>query len=298
MGMQIRPARAQDREAVFDFCCRMSEGRDYIPQVWDEWLADPQGVLLVATVDDLPVGVVRGAFYLPGEAWLEGMRVSPDHRHQGIATTLFQALLEAVAMRGARVARLTTAWDNVAVHRMCDRLGFHLAVRLRRRARTVEAGRPPAELCQLNVKDFEEARQLLHHSRFLAATHGLYSWGGGVWSAWTEERLRHHLERGEMWGWRSSGRLKAVAFACPHRRRPWLTEVGLVEGTAPACTALLAALAQREGEPEEPAPQLRLFLPLQAARLHRAAAAAGYRIPSDWREIWVFERELAPASER
>lgn len=292
MDIQVRLARPEDRDAVVDFCSRIDDGHDYIPQVWDEWLADPRGVLLVATVEDVPVAVVRGAFYLPGEAWLEGMRVSPDYRQRGIATTLFQALVEAVAARGARVARLTTAYDNYPVHRMCAHLGFRLATRLRRRVRTVEAGPRPEAARPLGVQALPEIRAFLAGSSFLAASSGLYSWGGGVWSTWNEERLQRHLEQGEVWGWQEKGRLRAVAILCPHRRRPGLFEVGLIEGCTRACTALLAALAHQE-EPTEGA-QVRLFLPLDATRLHRAAAAAGYRFLSDWRgEMWVFERPLA-----
>ncbi|MGC8873765.1 MAG: GNAT family N-acetyltransferase [Chloroflexia bacterium] len=292
MDIQVRLARPEDRQAVFDFCSRIDDGHDYIPQVWEEWLADPRGVLLVATIDDVPVAVVRGAFYFPGEAWLEGMRVSPDHRQQGIATTLFKALVEAVTARGARVARLTTAYDNLPVHRMCAHLGFHLATRLRRRVRAVEAGTRPEAVRRLDAQALPEVRAFLARSSFLTASGGLYSWGGGVWSTWNEERLQLHLEQGQVWGWWEKGRLRAVAIRCPHRRRPGLTEVGLIEGSARACSELLVALAHEE-EPAEGA-QVRLFLPLEATRLHRAAAAAGYRFLSDWRgEMWVFERRLA-----
>ena len=43
-----RPALAKDTEEVMELCSHIWDGGDYIPQVWDEWLADPDGLLGVA----------------------------------------------------------------------------------------------------------------------------------------------------------------------------------------------------------------------------------------------------------
>jgi hypothetical protein len=45
----IGPRRADDRDAVMAFCQRTYEWGDCVPLLWDEWLADEQGQLLVAT---------------------------------------------------------------------------------------------------------------------------------------------------------------------------------------------------------------------------------------------------------
>lgn len=99
-SLEIRSAQPTDRDAILAFCARIWEGHDYLPQVWDEWLNDAQGLLLVALLEGVPIAVARADLSLPHEAWLEGMRVDPAHRQEGVATALFQAQLEEVARRG------------------------------------------------------------------------------------------------------------------------------------------------------------------------------------------------------
>ncbi len=76
MPFVIRPARAADKQAVLAFCAHTFDWGDYLPEVWDEWLADARGQLLVATLDEVPVGVAKVTLLTPGEAWLEGLRVN------------------------------------------------------------------------------------------------------------------------------------------------------------------------------------------------------------------------------
>src|SRR6266567_4449251 len=106
--LEIRPAQPEDREAVLAFCQQTWDWGDYIEFVWDEWLHDKQGVLYVATFDQQPVGIAHLHMLTQTDAWLEGMRVDPAHRHQGIATALNNAMLAEAMRRGATVARLIT----------------------------------------------------------------------------------------------------------------------------------------------------------------------------------------------
>ena len=57
--IEVRLARAEDREAVLAFCTQTWSWGDYIEHVWDQWLHNPNGQLLVATSDNKPVGVIH-----------------------------------------------------------------------------------------------------------------------------------------------------------------------------------------------------------------------------------------------
>lgn len=301
MTLEIRRARPKDRQAVLAFCADTWQGHDYIPRVWDDWLADPEGLLLVATQQGTPVAMARTAFYTPGEAWLEGMRVDPRHRHKGISTALFRAQMDDLVQRGVRVARLVTASDNAAVRRMCARLGFRRLVRIRGRSRLLRAGPNPPAIRPLAPGETTLACTLLERRgaggprtpSFLQLTGGLYALRGGLWVSWNERRLSVHLAQGHVWVWQDQGQARAVALITPHHHRQGFWHVGLLEGPAGACSALLKALAQREEMPEEDLeypPQIRVLLPLEISRLHRAAAAAGYRLPLGWHgEMWLFQ---------
>src|SRR5712692_1712753 len=83
--VEVRPARPEDREAVLAFCRQTWEWGDYIEYVWDEWLHDARGVLFVVTVEGKPAGVANMRMLNETDAWLEGMRVDPAHRQQGLS---------------------------------------------------------------------------------------------------------------------------------------------------------------------------------------------------------------------
>ncbi|MDY6780172.1 MAG: GNAT family N-acetyltransferase [Halobacteria archaeon] len=161
--VEIREARPEDRDAVFEFASEtwsreeIKEGKDegeeedaddegisggettprdgwdYIPEVWDDWLEADEGVVLVAVPEDGDdaVGVVRVTAFLTGEAWLEGMRVHPDHRREGVATALTDEALDVAAKRNAEVVRsMTFEWNEQGVE-LLESLGFERSVELR-----------------------------------------------------------------------------------------------------------------------------------------------------------------------
>ena len=50
--MKIRHATESDKGEVLRFCANTFEWGDYIDQVWDFWISDRNGVLLVAEHDE------------------------------------------------------------------------------------------------------------------------------------------------------------------------------------------------------------------------------------------------------
>lgn len=120
----IRSARAEDRDAVLAFCAHTWEWGDYIEHVWDTWLTDSTGLLLVAVVDGRPAGIVHIRMVSETDAWQEGMRVDPAYRQQGIARRLsLEAGAEAMR-RGATTVRLVTESTNTASIYMVEQARF------------------------------------------------------------------------------------------------------------------------------------------------------------------------------
>jgi GNAT superfamily N-acetyltransferase len=142
LAISVRLATSADRPAVLDFASRTWDGWDYIPLVWDPWLAGRDGVLLVATSQPAPgpgraldrfgrpldpgrpIALARVTLLAEGEAWLEGLRVEPGVRRRGVATTFQAALLEWARAQGATVVRYATGADNIGSHRLASHHGF------------------------------------------------------------------------------------------------------------------------------------------------------------------------------
>jgi len=122
--IQVRKARASDREAVFKFCKRTWSWGDYIPRVWNEWLKEENDRVFVATLNELPVGISHLSMDKPHEVWLSGARTDPNYRRMGIATAITKKCLDYAKRKGAKVARLTTESGNVAAQAVITKLGF------------------------------------------------------------------------------------------------------------------------------------------------------------------------------
>ena len=124
--MKIRRAVPADKGPVVDFCKNIWQGHDYLPQVWDDWMKDRNGLLVVATVGDTPVGVAHAYFQTRQVAWLEGVRVAEAYRGLGIAGKLNRTLTRYAARKGATVARLCTGSKNIASRKHLEKVGFHV----------------------------------------------------------------------------------------------------------------------------------------------------------------------------
>lgn len=128
------------------FCKNIWHGGDYLPGVWDEWLSDRKGLLLIATIHGAPVGVAHAYFQTKDVAWLEGLRVHSTYRGLGIAGKLNRALTRFALSKGAKVARLCTGSSNVASQKHARKLGFKAVQTFHRLDSTSRLRRKPVSV--------------------------------------------------------------------------------------------------------------------------------------------------------
>lgn len=120
----IRQARPEDREAVLAFCVNTWDWGDYIEQVWEAWVQNPAGCLLVALDGEQPVGLVHMQMLSASDAWQEGMRVDPTYRKQGIAHRLGTEATAEAMRRGATSVRLLTDQVNTGSIHLVEGMHF------------------------------------------------------------------------------------------------------------------------------------------------------------------------------
>lgn len=207
-GFSIRPAVPEDKKCVLKFCEHTWEWGDYIPQVWDNWLSDPRGRLLVGTIGDQLVAMAQVTLVAPEEAWLQGLRVAPSHRRENIATALTRRCIEVATELGARVARGATLATNVST-RIAARLGLHqVASFVPCRADAVEG---PLQLSMPDPQALEALLTFAEESNLHKATSGLYS-TGWTYQKLTLDKLRNHLQKGEVFTLGKGGEVRALAI--------------------------------------------------------------------------------------
>ena len=119
-----RPAQQSDTPAVLELCAHIWDGHDYVPEVWQEWLADSAGRLYVAEYQGRVVGLAKLSRLSEQDWWLQGLRVHPEFEGRGVASQLHEALMRAWEQIGNGTARLATASYRYPVQHLAERLGF------------------------------------------------------------------------------------------------------------------------------------------------------------------------------
>lgn len=183
--VKMRRARAGDKPTVLDFC-RHTFGRwgDYLPEVWDTWIRERQGLFAVAEVRGVPVGVGKITVQRPGELWLEGLRVDPHWRGCGIGRVVQDwTWRKAMAMRPRSIRYATGSYNKISQH-----LGRSKSMRIAAEFDEF-AARPLAaretQLVRASSRELEPLLRLFERDAVARHWHGLFLEG---WTAKSFDR--------------------------------------------------------------------------------------------------------------
>lgn len=211
-----QPARPSDTPQALALAARIWEGDDYIPYVWDDWLADPHGVLAVAEWQGQVVGLGKLTRHSDQSWWLEGLRTHPDFAGQGVATRLMHYLLETWKRVGAGILRFATHSENTPIHRISQRLGYQKIGELIIHKAPALAPSPPADFSlppalqptapafqPVTLAEAPLALAALQAGPVLALNLGLLDYGR-IWTAPSLETLQGTIKQGLAWWWHPS----------------------------------------------------------------------------------------------
>lgn len=261
---RIRRATAGDRDAVLAFCRNTFSWGDYIDQEWDNWLADPGGVLLVAEVADVPVAVGHARMMSATEAWLEGLRVHPAQRRRGIADAMNAAGCDWARARGASIARLATETTNEPALRQVARIGFVPVAEFGYWLAAADVRAGSTERRSGQSTDLPEIRSMWHGSDVFTAGAGLAALGWG-WRRLTFDDLASGLADGRILI--AAGGFGLLGAVADETRLMWLDD-------APAVWERLLLTARRRAA-DDGHSQASALLPRHAG-IEAALAGAGF----------------------
>jgi ribosomal protein S18 acetylase RimI-like enzyme len=292
--VQVRPARAEDFPQVREIAAHIWEGHDYVPEVWDKWLADPEGEFAVVTVDGRVAGLAKLTQLSEREWWMQGLRVDPAYRRQGLGRELHRHLVQRFGELGGGVARFSTASENVAVHKLALELGFE-----KRAAYALYEAKPQPrganEFHRLGPVDAERVWAFLRRSRYFEEALRSFEehW---VWFFLTKARLLERLQAGRIYGWfgdrrsATEGALDGVIITDkPDQDREGNPRLSLSYLDATEGSLAVMAQAFRTVVGQMGLPTVRLKALARPERLV-ALEQAGYRRQWD-AEIWLFALE-------
>ena len=120
--LSLRPVRPADRDRVIEMTRDVWGGHDYVPRVFDDWVADAGAAFQALEVDGIVVGLQRLRPYASGLIWYEGLRVASTHRRQGLARAMLESAIAEAREQSFREMRLATG--NPEAARLFEELGF------------------------------------------------------------------------------------------------------------------------------------------------------------------------------
>lgn len=127
--MNYRVAKNRDKYHILDFCKNTFEWGDYIHEVWDIWIKENKGLLMVAETNDGPshtqksVAMIHGILY-DDTIWIEGIRVNPVYRRKGLASTLVNKVIQYGKERNAKKASSVVSIKNNPSKKLMNKLNF------------------------------------------------------------------------------------------------------------------------------------------------------------------------------
>jgi len=153
---------------VVELCRDIWDGHDYVPRVFDDWVADSASSFQAVEVDGIVVGLQRLRPYASGLLWYEGLRVASSHRRQGLARHMLQSAVAQAREQDFHEIRLATG--NPGAASLFEEVGFfRLQDNRWWRGGRVEGGESP------RLPDPSEAAKLWAG---IATSPGIELWGG------------------------------------------------------------------------------------------------------------------------
>lgn len=204
LTVTCRPAHPTDTPAVLALTSRIWEGHDYVPLVWEDWLADRSATLVVAEAEGQIVGLGRLTHLSAFDWWLEGLRVDPAFEGRGVASQIHDHLVGQWLANGAGALRLVTASHRHAVHHLCQRDGFDRLAELNWFS---APARPPARPGSTEPFTPVDPAELPAALRLAVQLDGLRLTGGLMdllwrWARLRQEYLQASLNEGRLFWWR------------------------------------------------------------------------------------------------
>jgi len=228
----MRPVRPADRDRIVEMTKDVWGGHDYLPEVFDDWVADAASAFEALEIDGVVVGVQRLRPYAHGLVWYEGLRVASSHRRRGLARAMLISAIAEAKEQGHREMRLATG--NVDAVPLFESVGFEKLVDVRWwRGSRVEGGE------SARIPGAAEAEKLwpgIARSPGIELYHGVVADFNGA----------RDLGSAELAGLAESGMLRVGpgSRAVAGLRRPWGDNiaVGFIAGSGGALRDLLMAL--------------------------------------------------------
>lgn len=198
MEVVIRRARIEDKARVLQVEATATPNLRYLEVMFDNWVHDEVGELIVAEAADELVGVAKYTVLADGSVWLEALRVASAAQGRGIGKLLYQRFFELSQGQGIPAMRMYTGVRNAASKGLAERFDFNLAATCRGSSYDLPLQPTTKPITGFKrVTDGQQARQLLlalteNWPGFVVMNRTFYAFSAPLCDKWTHEGKVYH----------------------------------------------------------------------------------------------------------
>jgi GNAT superfamily N-acetyltransferase len=235
----VRPMTVADKPVVLKVSSRIWEGNDYVPLFFDRWVKD--GGFWVGELRGRVVGYGKATELAPGELWLEGLRVDPECRLQGIGKELSrQVALRTLDRRPVSLRLATADVNHESIHIIETVMGFRSFTQYRFFVGAPKKPRPGPPLVSPTAT---EASDFITRGSEFAASRELLAY---TWLFRTLDRryVEELIRCGYVFGHRAEGKLVGLLVLRPHRYHGNDLDISFVGGDRQALSAFRSFLSR------------------------------------------------------
>ena len=314
----FRRVLPSDRPALAAIASKIWEGADYLPVVFDDWVADPTGEFTAVLLEGRVVGCGKLTFLTPTDAWFEGLRKDPSVREKGLAAAVSAYYLSLLEGREDLTSiRFSTYFKNAASIKANERTGFRRRAAFSWKSRTgtsaelraaLSRGENDARARVDTIVDEQAIFDFIESTGYIESSTGLILEG---WRAYPYSRElfdSRYARKGLCRGVVERGVLRGLSAAVRDERfgHVYLKLVFLDAADPETANALLDDLFLRGGEHEETRGVPRMaegnveidWMVPPIGRVKEYCTARGFRSDEQEDDLLVFELPPARLAER
>lgn len=124
MSYRLREAQPEDLPQVLEVEEKSTPGLRYVEAVWDTFINDQEGDWSVQEFNGLVVGCGKYTVLPDGSAWLETLRITPEHQGKGLGKAFYRHWMRLSREKGVKTMRMYTGAGNIVSKTLAERFGF------------------------------------------------------------------------------------------------------------------------------------------------------------------------------
>ena len=213
--MKLRKITPEHKERVLQISKDIWEGDDYVPEIFDEWVADPYGEFVGLFEEDKLIAFGKMTYLTPTDVWLEGLRKDQGIKIKGVGKLFTEYYLNILAQRHDLTSvRFSTYFENYGSIIPAEREGFKITLTCS--LKNLELDRKKQLKINRNITNeisYEKFKSYILSSSYLEKCKTLLSKGWVIYNA-TELLLAEFYTKKRFGAWVEDGIIKGLILFC------------------------------------------------------------------------------------